>query len=435
MTEKKVKNIPKFLCPCAVGFLQFDVASGNMEANLAAVRRGLEQLPPDQPGILVLPELWSTGFDYQRLPELASETPRVIEALQLLARRYDIYLAGSLPEEVLTEAGRTFYNTLYVTGPEGVAGFYRKQQVFAPMQEDRFFTPGDDPRPIQTEFGLVAGLVCYDLRFPDLVHQQAAMGAGLLLVSAQWPALRLEHWKTLLKARAIENQIFVAACNRCGETDGIRFAGHSMVIAPDGTVLAEAAEGEEHGWQEINPLLIEESRNRFNTVAPEPYRHYDQDKIVLLDELEKTVAQLKSVGRKIVFTNGCFDILHQGHVTYLEAARKEGDCLIVGVNSDASIRRLKGAGRPVNREASRARLLAALGCVDQVVLFSEDTPENLIVKLLPDVLVKGGDWPVDRIVGGKEVTAAGGRVLNIPLVENFSTTSLIRRIREDTSRS
>jgi len=141
-------------------------------------------------------------------------------------------------------------------------------------------------------------------------------------------------------------------------------------------------------------------------------------------------ARYRAVGRKVVFTNGCFDILHQGHVTYLEQARKEGDCLVVGVNSDASVRALgKGDDRPVNREQSRARILAALGCVDHVVIFSEETPQTLITTLMPEVLVKGGDWPVEKIVGAPEVLAAGGRVLSIPLVENYSTTSLLKKIR------
>ena len=143
------------------------------------------------------------------------------------------------------------------------------------------------------------------------------------------------------------------------------------------------------------------------------------------------VERYKATGRRIVFTNGCFDILHEGHVTYLEAARKEGDCLIVGLNSDASVKRLgKGDDRPINNERSRARVLAALGCVDHIVLFEEDTPINLITAIMPDVLVKGGDWTIDKIVGAPEVEAAGGIVKSIPVVENFSTTTTIEKIKK-----
>lgn len=132
----------------------------------------------------------------------------------------------------------------------------------------------------------------------------------------------------------------------------------------------------------------------------------------------------------MVFTNGCFDILHEGHVTYLEAARRQGDYLVVGLNSDASIRAIKGPDRPVNSETSRARLLAALGCVDHVVLFGEETPLQLITTLMPDVLIKGADWPVEQIVGAQEVLAAGGVVKTIELVGDFSTTGLIKKIRK-----
>lgn len=129
-----------------------------------------------------------------------------------------------------------------------------------------------------------------------------------------------------------------------------------------------------------------------------------------------------------MFTNGCFDIIHPGHVDYLERARSMGSCLVVGLNSDASVRRLKGALRPVNDQQSRARVLAALACVDFVIIFDEDTPLELIRKVSPDVLVKGGDWSVDRIVGREVVEAAGGTVCSIPLLAGYSTTGTVERI-------
>ena len=413
-----------------VGFLQFDVKLADPAANLAAVRAGLARLAPSGPGVIVLPELWSCGFAYERLQHFALQTVEVLEELQRLAHQYGIHLAGSLPEEVLTEIGSAIYNTLYIVGPDGVTGSIRKQQLFAPMDEDRYFTPGENPQPMETGLGPVAGLVCYDLRFPELAKSQAGMGAGLLVVSAQWPALRREQWRTLAMARAIENQIFVVACNRCGITGKTEFGGHSLVIGPDGTIIAEGGAEPDGVWVGIDPVQMQELRQRFNTVGPAPYRFADEDKIMELEELASLTARYRAVGRKVVFTNGCFDILHQGHVTYLEQARREGDCLVVGVNSDASVRALgKGDDRPVNHEQSRARILGALGCVDHVVIFGEETPLKLITTLRPEVLVKGGDWPVEKIVGAPEVLAAGGRVLSIPLVENYSTTSLLKKIR------
>ena len=134
--------------------------------------------------------------------------------------------------------------------------------------------------------------------------------------------------------------------------------------------------------------------------------------------------------QKIVFTNGCFDILHRGHVTYLAQARQMGDLLVVGLNSDASVRRLKGPERPVNDEQSRALLLAALEMVDYVVLFEEDTPYNLILKVKPDLLVKGGDYDIDNLVGADFVRQRGGEVRTIPFVQGFSSSSIIDHLKQ-----
>lgn len=135
--------------------------------------------------------------------------------------------------------------------------------------------------------------------------------------------------------------------------------------------------------------------------------------------------------KKVVFTNGCFDILHKGHVAYLEKARRLGDYLVVGLNSDASVRRLgKGPGRPVNSQKDRAAVLGALRCVDRVVIFGEDTPERLIRKVRPDVLVKGGDWKKENVVGASFVESYGGRVRLIPYVKGFSTTGLLAKIQK-----
>ncbi len=145
--------------------------------------------------------------------------------------------------------------------------------------------------------------------------------------------------------------------------------------------------------------------------------------------LRDRLAGLRARGGRVVFTNGCFDLLHPGHVRYLAAARALGDALVVGLNDDASVRRLKGPGRPILAAAERAEVLAALAAVDHVVLFAEDTPQRLIVELLPDVLVKGADWADADIVGGDEVRAAGGRVERIDLVPGVSTSELVRRIK------
>jgi D-beta-D-heptose 7-phosphate kinase/D-beta-D-heptose 1-phosphate adenosyltransferase len=154
-------------------------------------------------------------------------------------------------------------------------------------------------------------------------------------------------------------------------------------------------------------------------------------KIVDLVELEQQVARHRSEGRKVAFTNGCFDLLHAGHVQYLAAAAAMADVLVVGLNSDASVARLKGEGRPLNTERDRATVLAGLSAVDYVTVFSDDTPLSLIERVVPDVLVKGADYEPDQIVGADVVRRAGGRVEVVPLVEGRSTTALVQRARKD----
>ena len=152
--------------------------------------------------------------------------------------------------------------------------------------------------------------------------------------------------------------------------------------------------------------------------------------VYTLSELLPRVRTWQQSGQEVVFTNGCFDLLHLGHITYLKQAAELGDRLVIGLNSDASVRRLKGAHRPVKDEATRAAILSTLRMVDAVVIFSEDTPLALITALLPDTLVRGGDWAPEQIVGSDVVLAHGGRVESLTFVEGHSTTSLEHKIRQ-----
>ena len=148
-------------------------------------------------------------------------------------------------------------------------------------------------------------------------------------------------------------------------------------------------------------------------------------------EAASFAAARRATGDRVVFTNGVFDLIHPGHLRYLQHARSLGDLLIIGLNSDASVRRNKGDGRPINPEAERAEVLAALACVDAVVLFDEDTPADIIRAIQPDILVKGADWPADQIVGRDTVEASGGRVVRVPVEQGYSTTAIIDRIRRN----
>jgi D-glycero-beta-D-manno-heptose 1-phosphate adenylyltransferase len=151
-------------------------------------------------------------------------------------------------------------------------------------------------------------------------------------------------------------------------------------------------------------------------------------KILSNAQLANTLAQWRAAGDRIVFTNGCFDILHFGHLHYLADARALGERLVIGLNSEASVRRLKGPTRPINDELTRTHLLAALVVVDAVVIFEEDTPLELIKQVQPDILVKGGDWKPEQIVGSDLVLANGGQVLSLPFVEGYSTTNIEQKI-------
>lgn len=169
-------------------------------------------------------------------------------------------------------------------------------------------------------------------------------------------------------------------------------------------------------------------RKQFQSGHLTTIRSIMKNKLIGRMEAIEQVRQWKEEGSRVVFSNGCFDILHAGHVRYLEAARGLGDVLVIGLNSDASVRRIKGPLRPICAEHDRAAVLSGLEAVDAVTLFDEDTPEDLIGDLLPDILVKGADWPVDKIAGAKAVLEAGGSVKTVPLLEERSTSGIIDTI-------
>lgn len=153
-------------------------------------------------------------------------------------------------------------------------------------------------------------------------------------------------------------------------------------------------------------------------------------KIKTLRSIVPIIRSLQKRGKKVAFTNGCFDILHRGHVMYLSIARRKGDALVVGLNTDKSVRKIKGPSRPIQPERDRAEVLSALQCVDYVVLFNESTPYRLIKAICPDILVKGNDWPRDKIVGRDIVEARGGKVVRVPLLKGRSTTRIVKKLNQ-----
>ncbi len=220
--------------------IQFTVTQGDVDANLAYVREALPRVAAQGANLAVLPEMWSSGFAYKNLNELAMRTEGIVAELLEMSLRYKLVIVGSLPEP----NGDKVFNTVYVADNGTLAGVYRKIHLFSLLGEDRAFSSGDSWLLADTSIGKVGVIICYDLRFPELSRRLAIEGAQIICVPAQWPKPRQEHWRTLLRARAIENQIFVVACNACGIIGKLDFFGMSLIINPKGELLAEASEEE-----------------------------------------------------------------------------------------------------------------------------------------------------------------------------------------------
>ncbi|MCW8860398.1 MAG: carbon-nitrogen family hydrolase [Deltaproteobacteria bacterium] len=218
--------------------IQFNIALGYIDANLDKAVAALRRVAQQGAKLAVLPEMWSCGYDYRNLTELAKETPRVLETLKQESQKLELVTVGSLPEL----DGGTVYNTAYVIDKGKMVGSYRKLHLFSTMREDQFLGSGNQILIAETSVGRLGVAICYDLRFPELFRKLALAGAEIVCLPAEWPKPRQEHWKTLLRARAIENQLFVIAANCCGVQGKLDFFGLSQLISPLGNVLQMAAE-------------------------------------------------------------------------------------------------------------------------------------------------------------------------------------------------
>jgi len=216
--------------------VQFNITPGEIEPNLEQVRSALAVLAAAGVQLAVLPEMWATGFAYKDLNRLAARTGEIVAEIAALSAQYSMVIVGSLPEPHEDKV----YNTAFVLDNGELKGKYRKIHLFSLMQEDRSFDSGDSWLVADTSVGRVGVFICYDLRFPELARRLAVEGAEILVVPGEWPKPRQEHWRTLLRARAIENQLFVVATNCCGVSGRLDFFGMSMIIDPKGELLAEA---------------------------------------------------------------------------------------------------------------------------------------------------------------------------------------------------
>ena len=250
--------------------IQFTVTQGDVDANLASVREALPRVAAQGANLAVLPEMWSSGFAYRDLNRLALRTEGIVAELLELSARLKLVIVGSMPEP----HGDKVYNTVYVIDNGTLAGLYRKIHLFSLLGEDRAFSGGDSWLLADTSIGKIGVIICYDLRFPELTRRLAVEGAQVICVPAQWPKPRQEHWRTLLRARAIENQLFVVACNTCGTVGKLDFFGMSMIIDPKGELLAEGGEGEGELVAELDLQAMNDWRAQipcFNDRRPECY--------------------------------------------------------------------------------------------------------------------------------------------------------------------
>lgn len=250
--------------------IQFNVKQGDVDANLAQVRAALKRVAAQGANLAVLPEMWSSGFAYKNLNELAQRTAGIVEELLALSRELKLVIVGSMPEP----NGDKVFNTVFLADNGTLAGVYRKIHLFSLLGEDRAFSGGNRWLLAETSIGKVGVIICYDLRFPELSRRLAVEGAQVICIPAQWPRPREEHWHTLLRARAIENQLFVVACNACGPIGKLDLFGMSMVIDPKGEVLAEAGDGEGEIVADLDMQAMADWRAQipcFNDRRPEYY--------------------------------------------------------------------------------------------------------------------------------------------------------------------
>ncbi|MDL1966932.1 MAG: carbon-nitrogen family hydrolase [Candidatus Desulfofervidus auxilii] len=222
-----------------IGIIQLDIHLGEINRNVTYALSNIQNMVEKGVRLIVLPELWTSGFDYKHLAKLAENTPKILQEVQQIITANTLVI-GTLPE---IKKGK-LYNTAFLIDKTGLLDFYQKSHLFTPSGEDKHFTPGKKLVVTPSYLGKIGVLICYDLRFPEIARCLTLKGAEILAISAAWPLERIEHWRILLRARAIENQLFVIAANASGTQNKIKMGGHSAVISPDGTCLIEADDSE-----------------------------------------------------------------------------------------------------------------------------------------------------------------------------------------------
>ncbi|MCX7613453.1 MAG: D-glycero-beta-D-manno-heptose 1-phosphate adenylyltransferase [Caldimicrobium sp.] len=364
--------------------------------------------------VILFPELSLTGYqDLRRIPHQSIQD--ALSEIQRYAGPKHVFLGAPYVGEDIT-------NAYFCISEREKLIVAEKDLLFPGLDDIAGLSRGIRRETIEIKGVKVGTLICFELRSPELARAMINEAISLLLVPVQWPKARIDHFQTLLKARAIENQIYVIGINGVGAIGETILGGGSCLFNPRGEPIFSLGEDEEVLSIKLN---IEEPSLPYPLKTPLP----SYQKVKSLDELMEISQHRRKRGQIMVFTNGCFDILHAGHIDYLKRARSLGDFLVVGLNSDASIRKIKGRERPINSQEMRIEVLAGLATVDYVVVFEDETPERLIRALKPDVLVKGEDWEEDKIIGADFVRSHGGRVERIKFTYSTSTSNIIQKIK------
>lgn len=379
-----------------------------IKANLILIKKALNQTKGK---IIIFPELSLTGYhvDFSKLDQKAI-LDGLLEIQAYLSEDQKVLIGAPFYQD------RQIYNSIYLVDRQKIEMVVQKHLLFPKL--DDVFSCGYERKLIKINNIKIGMMICFELRAPEIARSLVKEGADVLIVFAQWPKERIFHWEVLLKARAIENQCYVI---------GVNSFGNSMAVSPKGEILCVLNDNEK--IENIKIFFEDEQKIKIPYPLRTPFIRISE-KLKTVEELKSLVEFRRKKRQKMVFTNGCFDILHAGHVDYLEKARTLGDFLVVGVNSDLSVKKIKGPERPINNEVFRVKTLSGLECVDYIILFDEETPEMLIKELKPDILVKGADWEEEKIVGASFVKSYGGKVVRIEFNYDISTTKIIEKIKQ-----
>ena len=246
------------------GFVQFDVKTGQIETNLNTALKYLEKLALDNVDLAVLPEMFSCSFDNENLKQHSKFTDKVLERLSGFAKNNHMAITGSLPEKIKDQ----IFNTMVFIDVDGkIKVRYKKLHLFKMTNEHLYYSAGNEIAVIDSSFGRIGLMICYDLRFPELARTLLLQGVQIIIVCAQWPEARKEHWETLIKARAIENQLFMVCSNRIGMDDDLKFPGVSMIVDPSGKVLVKADNKEACAFADIDLSFVQDVRTSIPCIA------------------------------------------------------------------------------------------------------------------------------------------------------------------------